>query len=41
MEDYKPNSHKSREVQKDKPVEERKKVDKVVTGIVKLKKERD
>lgn len=38
MEDYKPNSHKSREVQKDKPVEERKKVDKVVTGIVKTKK---
>jgi hypothetical protein len=38
VEDYKPNSHKSREVQKDKPVEERKKVDKVVTGIVKTKK---
>lgn len=38
MEDYKPNSHKSREVQKDKPVEERKKVDKIVTGIVKTKK---
>lgn len=38
MDDYKPNSHKSRETQKEKSSEERKKVDKVVTGIVKTKK---
>lgn len=38
MDDYKPNSHKSREVQNEKSLEERKKVDKVVTGIVKTKK---
>lgn len=38
MDDYKPNSHKSREMQQKQLPEERKKVDKVVTGIVKTKK---
>lgn len=38
MDDYKPNSHKSKEVLKVNPPEERKKLDKVVTGVVKTKK---
>lgn len=38
MENYKPNSHRSKEVQKETSQEERKKLDKVVKGQVKIKK---
>ena len=38
MTDYKPNSHRFKEEQKDSPHEERKKVEKVVKGTVKTKK---
>lgn len=38
MTDYKPNSHRFKEEQKDSPPEERKKVEKVVKGTVKTKK---
>lgn len=38
MEDYKPNSHKSKELAKIESTEERKKVEKVVKGAVKTKK---
>lgn len=38
MTDYKPNSHRFKEEQKDSPSEERKKVEKVVKGTVKTKK---
>lgn len=38
MENYKPNSHRSKEVQKETSQEERKKLEKVVKGQVKVKK---
>lgn len=36
--DYQPNSHRFKEEQKNKPLEERKPVEKVVTGVVKTRK---
>lgn len=41
MEDYKPNSHKFREEQKESSSEERKKVEKVVSGAVKTRKKNE
>lgn len=41
MDEYKPNSHKSKEAQNDKPTEEKKKVEKVVSGTVKTKKKNE
>lgn len=38
MDDYKPNSHKSREEKKETRKEDRQKLEKVVTGVVKTKK---
>ena len=37
MDDYKPNSHRSKEIQK-QSIEDKKKVEKVVNGKVKVKK---